>query len=142
MPFGSLISNQTGPFVEQPFNISGWGVNLSQGQTWSPQVSTFTMPFQGHIFVDLWVQTSYFNGATILASSVWPATPLGPTNYYAGKVTQWNINTGTFPVPFFGWWANLAAGTYFDLTINIRCDICNGLMQIQQAHGFIRAIAS
>jgi hypothetical protein len=142
VPFGSLLTSQTSPFVERHFYPSWSGVVLNQGGIWRPQIGTFSMPFAGTIFVDLWVQCDYINGATILAGSVWPYTPIGPTNYFAGKVTQWDINTGTFPIPMFGYWANLAAGTYFDLTIEIRNDICNGQMRIAQAQAFLRAQAT
>lgn len=100
------------------------------------------MPFTGDIYVDLYIQVGHDPPSNILAASVWPYTPLGPTNYYAGSITQVDPNGGVYPVPFLGRWANLPAGTYFDLTLEIRCDICNGNMNIQQVQGFLRAQAT
>jgi hypothetical protein len=142
VPFGSQISNQPSPFIERYISASWSGVQIVQNQNWRPGLGGMTMPFTGDIFVDLWVQTDYIAGATYLASSVWPATPIGPTNYYAGKVSQWDNYGGTFPVPFFGRWANLAVRTYFDLTIEIRCDVSNGTMNIAGVQGFMRAQAT
>jgi hypothetical protein len=115
----TALDPTTAQFIPMVAYISAsWsGVQIVQNQNWRPGLGGMTMPFTGDIFVDLWVQTDYIAGATYLASSVWPATPIGPTNYYAGKVSQWDNYGGTFPVPFFGRWANLAVGTYFDLTI-------------------------
>lgn len=142
MPFGSLFSHQPAPFVESQISTSWSGVYIGQGTNWRPGITSISMPFTGDIFVDLWVQTSYPAPATILASSVWPYTPIGPTNYFAGKVTQWNPNGGVFPVPFVARWANIAAGTFFQLTLEIRNDICNGNMGIEQVQGFLRAQAT
>lgn len=140
MPFGSQLSNQTAPYVERYLYSSWSGVEIGQGTSWQPFITSMTMPFTGDIFVDLWVQLDY-GGATILNAEVWPATPIGPSNFFAGKVSQWDLYSGCYPCPMFGRWANLAAGTYFDLTIQIRNNICNGTCKILGLHGFMRAQA-
>jgi hypothetical protein len=140
VPFGSQVNTQTAPFVERHI-YSSWDAYIPQQTQWNPFVTSMTMPFTGDIFVDLWVQLEYPQPATILTVEVWPATPIGPTNFFAGKVSQWDVNSGTFPCPMFGRWANLAAGTYFDLTISIRNQICNGNCRITGCQGFMRAQA-
>jgi hypothetical protein len=140
MPFGAQITNWQTPFFEGQIGASWSGVNLTQGQVWRPTVATMSMPFTGDIFVDLWVQSSYT--MSILASSVWPYTTIGPSNYYAGKVGNRDVNGGVFPVPLVARWANVPVYTSFSLTIEIRCDIADGVMSIQQVAGFIRAQAA
>jgi hypothetical protein len=140
MPFGEQITNWQTPFYETQIGASWSGVNLTQGQIWRPSVASLSMPFTGDIFVDLWVQTAYT--VSILASSVFPYTSIGPSNYYAGKVCNRDVNGGTFPVPMVARWANVPVYTAFDLTIEIRCDIADGVMSIQQVAGFMRAQAA
>lgn len=139
MPFGSVITNQTAPFYEQYLSANWSGVQIGQGQSWQPGLGGITMPFYGEIFVDLWVQVSYTY--TILRAEVWPATPIAPSNYYAGKVCEWDRNGGYFTVPMFGRWAPLAAGTYFDLTIQVRDIVSDGVCGIVGFAAIIRAQA-
>jgi hypothetical protein len=140
MPFSSQTSNRPAPFIER-YISAAWDAYIPQQTSWTPFVTSMTMPFYGEIFVDLWVQLEYPAPATILAAEVWPATPIAPTNFFAGKASQWDLHSGTYPCPMFGRWANLAAGTYFDLTIQIRNNVCNGNCRITGAHGFMRAQA-
>jgi hypothetical protein len=139
MPFGAQLTNQTAVFNERYIYAAWSGIQIAQGQNWQVALASMTMPFTGDILVDLFVEVAY--SQTLLACQVWPATPIGPSNFWAGFVTEYNPYGGCFVVPMFGRWSNLAAGTFFDLTIQIKDIVSNGVCTINQCHGFMRAQA-
>jgi hypothetical protein len=68
----------------------------------------------------------YDSGATVLNMSVGPATAIAPSNYFTGVKTEADAYGGWLCVPFFGRWANLAANTFFQLSIRTTVGAANG----------------
>lgn len=141
MPFGTQLTTQTLPYVERHIYADWSGVSIGNEGRWQPHIYDFSMPFYGEIMVDLWVQCAWSNPATMLALQVAMLTPISPTNHFVGKKYETEAYGGCFPTPCFGRWANLGAGTFFNLTIDIYTNSVNGTCNIQAFTGFLRAIA-
>lgn len=142
MPFGALLSNETALFTERHIRGTWSGLTIGQGQTGTLGLASMVMPFTGDILVDVYLQLSYPGPASILAAEVWPSSQMmAATNSFVGKVCNWDVNGGSLVCPMFGRWANLAKGTNFQLTVDVKAPIVNGTCSLDSFEGFMRAQA-
>lgn len=139
MPFGAQVSNPQHYYYEQLLNV-GFSLNVAQGSSVNVDITSLTMPWTGTVLVDGYAQVAYT--PSVLGCEVWPATAIGPTNAWAGKVTEYTANGGLVVCPFFAQWVNLSAGTFFKLTIQIKCTAANGTVTAQSFVGSLRAQAA
>jgi hypothetical protein len=104
--------------------------------------SPFLMPWAGDIIFDGWLNMYYDQGATILHADINQATTIAATNFWPGTKTESCPNGGWLVIPCFGRWANLAAGTGFQLAIRVTVGACNGRAVAYQFAGSLRAQAA
>jgi hypothetical protein len=136
VPFGSQVSNVQHYYHEQYVDV-GLGQPMGNNSTWDVALSAMTMPWAGDILAEGYFQIEYSNSYTGI--EIWPVTPIGPSNFFAGKVAMEDRHAGWFLIPFFGRWAGLAAGTYFQYNLQVRVLIANGTVTVRRYIGSIRA---
>jgi hypothetical protein len=141
MPFGAQRSDLQHYYYEAMFSTP-LNLVIAQGSNAVSDIYTVSMPWAGDILVDGWMNAYYDSGATILNMSVGPATSIAPSNYFTGVKTEADAYGGWISVPFFGRWANLAANTYFLLSVRTTIGACNGRAVASHFSGTIRLQAT
>lgn len=139
MPFGAQSSYPPFYYAEQFLNVS-WNTVVAQGATWNANVGSVTMPWTGDVLLDGSVQMNYTS--SILGVEVWPASAIGPGNFWAGKLNECHDNGGSLVCPILARWAGLTSGTFLQVTVQVRVTIANGTATATGFVGSLRAQAA
>lgn len=140
MPFGSQASNVQHYYYEQAFETDLGNYGLGQGGAVNFNVVAISMPWTGDVMVDLAVQLVY--QPNILGAEVWPASSIGPSNFFAGKKQEYSTNGGYLVCPMFAKWNSLAIGTYLTIGIQVQNKVANGAVNCIRCVGSMRAQAT
>lgn len=140
--FGNYLSNAATPIGESYYQVTVNGYLAINDSYFN--VGSFTMPFAGHLFIDMWAEMNWASGIlpqTFLsvASNSSPAptssADMGVAHHAPG------IFSADHEPRTHAWWQNLGAGAVVSANARTWTNI-NGVVHLMYIGGFWRPMAT
>ena len=114
--FGAIPIPDECYYVEVPVynDVSGY-IPPSNGNTGQWQIFSYAMPWYGRLAYTGYLQFNSSGGVVDLTCALGGNTSPGVTNWWGGKISDYDENGIYATVPFLAFWDNVAQGTVVNL---------------------------